>query len=316
MKRALLLAVALSFACGDESLQSSGPPTSLRATALLEPPRIRVGELATLEVAVVTPPDHRVTPYRPPQAVRGFWLLDAEALPTLRSGNGLIHRTRIRIRARDVGGFVWPAGQIEVERPDGSAERVALAALPIEVVSVLPEFPDRLIPFGVRPLPEVLKPRSILAPAAAGALAALACVGLVTLARRRRARRVPAPGVRAHGEAPWNAARRALARAERIAVDDPRSAAGRGALVLREFMAGRFGADAVARTTEELAEAKPPFGAKSRWPAFVALLRRFDAIHFRPASGESREEAEARVRPALDEARAFVEEARPPEALQ
>ena len=47
-----------------------------------------------------------------------------------------------------------------------------------------------------------------------------------------------------------------------------------------------------------------------------ALLRRFDAIHFRPASGESREEAEARVRPALDEARAFVEDARPPEALQ
>ena len=57
------------------------PPAAPLATLVLEPPRIRLGDVAVLELAVITPPGHAPRPLRPPQELPGLWLLDAEALP-------------------------------------------------------------------------------------------------------------------------------------------------------------------------------------------------------------------------------------------
>ncbi len=324
MKRALrrgaLAAVGAAFlaSCGGEDSRARfEAPARIRATSLLEPPRIGVGQVATLEVAVVTPPDHRVAPYRPPSKVPGFWLLGIESLEPEKRGARWVHRSRVRLRAREVGHFTWPGGTIAVTAPDGSAHAAQLAEYPLQVTSILPEFPDRLVPFGLPELPDQPKARGLLAPFAAGALTAFACVALVWATRRRLGRaspaKTPAPG-EGRGDPAWRVAGRGLSEALDLAAPDPRRAAALGAGALREFMQRRFGGDVTAHTTEELARARPPFGATSRWLPFLAILRQLDAVHFRPGGADAA--AAERVRRALEEARAFVAEATPPEALE
>ncbi len=310
------LAATLVSACGDTGSRPGFEASPrIRATAVLEPPRVGIGEVATLEVAVVTPPQHHVTPYRPPGEVSGFWLLGIESLPVREQGARWVHRTRIRLRARKVGRFSWPGAEITVEAPDGSAHTVALAERPLEVLSILPEFPDRLVPFGLRALADEPETRSALAPFAAGAVTALACIALIWATRRRLGRASADATESPAGlptDPPWSAASRKLAEALALGPEDPRRAAGIGAVALREFMQRRFGGDVTPCTTEELAQARPPFAATSRWLPFLAILRRFDELHFRPAGADPA--GAERLRGTLEEARDFVERATPPEA--
>jgi hypothetical protein len=289
-----------------------------RATLVLEPPRFGVGQVAELELAVVTPPEHTPRPFFPPPELPGLWLLSADRLPVEKQSTRWVHRTRLRVRARASGRFVWPASMLQVEAPDGSVSSIPLAEVPVEVVSILPDYPDRFTPFGVRrPRPATRRSESIWGPAAAGALAALAGVGLVALARRRRGSAqdgaLEAGPTRA--EPPWLRAREDLAQARERAAADPFAGAHATARALRRYLARRFGADAIGRTSEELAAAMPPFGARSRWPAFVAILRGLDEFRFLPESDRSvREALAARVSALLVEAEAFVEDSTPPEA--
>ena len=86
-------------------------------------------------------------------------------------------------------------------------------------------------------------------------------------------------------------------------------------MALRRYMAGRFGADTVARTTEELDTTTPPFAATSRWPALLSILRGLDEFRFRP-EGEAVGGAavSARLEALLGQADALVEDSIPPEA--
>jgi hypothetical protein len=148
-------------------------------------------------------------------------------------------------------------------------------------------------------------------------LAALAGVGLLALARRRRAstRQAPAGARAQRAEPPWIRAREELALARQRAAGDPFAGAHATALALRRYVSKRFDADAVGRTGEELAEATPPCGARSRWPAFVAIQRGLDEFRFLPESdGNVREALAARVAALLVEAEAFVDDSTPPEA--
>ena len=74
--------MALGAACGAEPVErgAAPAPTAPRVTLHVEPPVLRIGDVATLEIVVVTPPEHRVRPISPPE-VEGIWLLDSEALP-------------------------------------------------------------------------------------------------------------------------------------------------------------------------------------------------------------------------------------------
>jgi len=319
--KALLLSAFLGGLLGCQGEPSdaryAASPTP-RATLVLEPPRIGVGQVAELELAVVTPPGHTPRPFSPPSELPGLWLLGADRLPVEKQATRWVHRTRLRVRARASGRFVWPASTLEVEAPDGSVSALAVAEVPIEVVSILPDYPDRFTTFGVRrPPPAARRSGSVWGPAAAGALAALAGVGLVALARRRRgsAQDAPADPGAARVEPPWNLAREDLAVARESAARDPFAGAHATAVALRRYLARRFGADAIGRTSEELAAATPPFGARSRWPAFVAILRGLDEFRFLPASDRGVREALAtRVAALLAEAEAFVDDSTPPEA--
>jgi len=314
MKRTLCIAIALGLACSSAH-ESAAPatPVALAATVAIEPPRLRIGDVAVVEVTVVTPPGHRVAPVRPPEAVAGLWLLDAETLPVETSGAREIRRTRIRVRAREVGATTWPPLAIEVDAPDGTHTALATEARPLEVVSVLPLYPERTEPFSYR-LPAA--PRSAISSAAAAALGAgatlalLGGIALVGIARRRaRDRRAQEQALAA--AQPWIEARAALAAARALDPAEWRTAGAAGARALRRYLATRFGVTAVeSATSEELASLPPPFLRAQRWQEALACLRDLDGDRFRarPAS-----ESAARVGAALRAAEAFVRATSPEE---
>ena len=313
-----ILTALLAAACGEDPIAPVlGAPTAPRATLVLEPPRVGVGDVAILGLVIVTPAGYMARPYAPPPRVPGFWLLGAENLPVEKLGSRWIHRTRIRIRAREVGNFLWPGGSITVEGPEGETQVVGVEELPLEVASVRPEYPDRITPFGARRL-ETIPGRgggwSAAAAGATGAVLALAGVALVAGVRRRRQDRAkrPAPN-RVPRKPPWIRARSELRRSR--STDDPLTAAHGVATALRRYMDDRFHAAAIARTTEELQQATPPFAATSRWSVFLSILRGLDEFRFRAeVSALDRPAVAERVEDLITRAEALVEETIPPES--
>jgi hypothetical protein len=309
-----VFALALCAACEEpRAPERLAAPATPRASAILDPPQIRIGDRAALEVAIIAPPGHRVLPFAPPETLPGFEILSAETLGVEREPSRWIHRTRVHLRARDVGSFVWPGGSVEIAPPDGSPSRLTLA-----VVSVLPEYPGRMAPFGARPAPAERGAAFALPSAALGSLATLAALGLVALVRRRRSgRTAPAREPAAAAVPPWTAARSDLERARSALPRDPVVSADATAAAVCRYMAGRFRAEAEARTTEELAVAAPPFAATSRWPVFLALLRELDALRFPRQPTRAPDPAlAAEVEALLLRAEEFVDASTPPEALQ
>lgn len=314
MRRVLLaLALAPWVACSEADTQPTAASTAAiasptpRAAVSIEPPLLRLGEVAVVEVVVVTPPDHRVHPVTPPERVDGFWLLDAETLPVERRPSRWTQRTRIRVRAREVGKSEWPRLRIEVDGPEGDRTALETEPRPLEVVSVLPEFPDQTATFPYR-LPDAAPSRTpALAAAAAGALAALAAVALARRVRRRR--RAGAAAAPAAPEVPWGAALAGLDAAVGELDTDWRRSADRAGCALRRYVTQRFGQPLAFRTTEEALALAPPFALATRWAALLDVLRALDAVRFRP---DEAPDASARVRQAIGEARRWVEGSIPP----
>jgi len=305
---ALVLVVTLAGCEGESEPRAADvAPTGPRALLVLEPPTLGIGDVGVVELAVVTPPEHRVRPFKPPQSIPGLWLLTAEPPSVERLPGRWIQRTRIRVRAREVGRFTWPGGRVEVEDRAGAVSSLAVAPLDFEVASVLPEYPDRLAPFGVRALPEPDPVPAWLAGGAGAGLTLALLAGIAWVRGRRRAASRPSPPPR---EPPWVRARCEIDAARARLSADPLASADLGAVALRRYMAGRFGADAVARTTQELAAATPPFGARSRWPRFVALLEALDGLRFVPVPAGRADRARERCEALLDGIEAFIEETR------
>lgn len=268
-------------------------PAQPRASLLLEPPQVPLGGVADVVLAVVTPPEWSVRPAPPPSDLLGFVWIDSEPAELVREPARWIHRTRMRIRALDVGHFSFPAGSVEVVSPEGEAGSLEYAALPFEVVSGLSDTPTRRVPFGVRLLPRTLESRgAVLGAFAAGAGLALVGVGLVFLARRRLAASPESPE-RPPGIPPWLWAREELARARTELERDPRAALDGAARSLRAYVVSRFGGDANVRTTPELEVAKPPFTLTTRWSGLVELLAALDAARFPEAAPDGSADGEA-----------------------
>jgi hypothetical protein len=314
---AALACVAVGLACAEQDVapQPAAAPTP-RAALVLEPSQIGVGQVAKVALTVTSPPDFVPRPFAAPDELPGLWLLGVERLPVEKQASRWIHRSHLRLRAREVGSFTFPGGAVELEGPDGELSRLPFEPLAVEVVSVVPEYPGRTTPFGPRSAPRSARPGAVWGPALGGALAALAAVGLVALQRRRRrqqTRRVapvpPAP------EPPWTLALEELARARALGRTEPFNAAHATALGLRRYVERRFRTPAAGLTSEELGEATPPFAATSRWPAFVAILRSLDGLRFRPEGDPTtRDVLAGRLQDVLAEAEAFVEDSIPPEA--
>ncbi|HTY17086.1 MAG TPA: hypothetical protein VMH82_05075 [Myxococcota bacterium] len=318
MKRAAwTLAALLLLGCQQSEAPgaagAAAPPTP-RATVSIEPPRLRLGDVAVVEVMVVTPPGHRVHPVAPPERVAGLWLLDAETLPVERDGARWTERTRIRVRAREIGATEWPAMRIDVEGPEGERSALETEARPLEVVAVSSEFPDQVAPFPYRmPAPAPARAPA-LAAAAAGALAALAGVAALSLVRRARRRRAAAASAAlAPAAAPWADALAGLEAAAAAIDTDWRGSADEAGQALRRYVTRRFALPLAFRTTEEAAALSPPFALATRWADVLAVLRALDSVRFQRAEPG---EAAARVRDAIEKARRWVAGSIPPESAR
>jgi hypothetical protein len=317
-----LLASALTAALACDAARDTGEPMrpgappSVQATVVIEPPQLRVGDVADIEIAVVTPPNHAVRPLELPDAslLAPVWVLDAEALPVDKQPLRWTHRTRVRVRARDVGAGEWPALELELVGPEDEGSTLRTPPRPFDVVSVLPAFPDRLEPFPMR-RPGAHPGISPWLAAAGGAAAALAAVGALALVRRRRRRGSEGPSVElaADGAAPWVTARHELAAAADACATDWRGAADAIAATLRRYTARRWGFAIECRTTEELAVLAPPYPASLRWPPALGWLRELDALRFRPGGPT---DAPARVRQIAEAAGRWIEATTPAEAAE
>jgi hypothetical protein len=313
---AALGAIGLAVACdGPSEPVRYATPVAIRASLVLEPPSLQVGEVASLDVTVVTPPEHTLRPFAAPDEIDGFWLLETEPTTITREPQRWIHRTRLRIRARSVGTFEWPASEVHVDVPDGELHVQSLEPLPIEIVSVFPDYPGRLAPFGLEPLRHARSSTpQRLGWAAAGALGTLATLGLVWLARRRpREAQTPRPDDPSLA-LPWETVGTRLVGAGASMADDPRHGCGMLASALRHYMNERYGADALARTTEELEPMPPPFAATSKWPEFVAILVEIDALRLAPLGQGEAGDMRRRADDLLERARRFVNSTLPRES--
>ncbi len=264
----------------------------LRAALVLEPLQLMIGEVITAQITVVTPPDHRLLPVKPPE-VAGVWLLDATMLEVDKSEMRWVHQSQLRLRTRAVGPLVWPAFQVVVEDARGAQHSIDVSGREFEVVSMLKDFPDQLTPFGLRTWQPPRGNGGFWLGAGIGAAATLA-LAAAALAFYRVRDRVPEENeatrrnARAREATLWEWAEGELTAAE-AALDSPegpRHAANRGARLLRQYVERRFSIQTEALTTEELGATKPPLAIDSRWPELVRILTRFDAERFRASELE------------------------------
>ncbi len=288
-----------------------------RATVVLEPSTLLLGQVARLEVAVVTPPDHQVAPLVPPRAVPGIWVLDWEAPVLERRPERWLHRAGIRIRTQELGEFQWPALRIQVEGPEEVHTTLVTEPVALRVVTSQAESPPRQTPYPLRELPAPAGWRPLAGAAAGGALLALAAVAAVARWRRSglvHTARHEASTQAADPVSAWREACADLDAACQRGAREPAQAAADTAVVLRRYVVCRFGLELGAHTTEELAAARTPRVLATRWQGLVEVLRELDRARFRaPEAVETDPRAERRARQAIDAAARFARETRPQE---
>jgi len=297
--------LGLSAAVAEAAEDGSAVTPRIRGAVVLEPGRIRAGDVAVLEVVVATPPEHVLRPVRMPAAVPGLRVLDRTRLPVRREDGRWVHRVRIRVRAREVGQLAWPAQRVEVETADGSVTGLELEGRPIEVASVLPDHPGRSAPFGLREPTLGATGPGAWTGAVAGSLATLAALAAVALWRRRRRARAVGPS-RAPAAAPPDPAQ-ALERARRALAEDAPAAARALAIALRAGLARHLGRDALSGSVPELRSRLAEAGASAEARAVVALLERVEALRFAPPA----QPEPGPVRPLLAEAGRLLGAAEP-----
>jgi len=311
---ASLCGLAWIVACEPEGAGVEGIPvpenlSASRGVLILEPPRLEIGDVASLELVVVTPPHCRVLPAELPPTP-GLWVLERREDPVERAGGRWIHRTRLRVRPRELGRHEWPALVVLVEDDGGRRSPVAIEGRSFEVVSILPQLPARAGPFGPQsPEPPETRTWSSLLAAALGAGALALGFGIRRALRWRGARKdksVPA-SLDTGTSTPWEWARDGLEAAQALARQDPRSAATAGARLMRGYVDRRYGTDIRGATTDELATGTPRWFLRSRWPQLLEIFRALDHERFRPDAA-SPQERSRRVCAVLESAQRFVAE--------
>lgn len=312
----LLGALALACGGGSDGAQVAPVPVSIRGGVVVEPPELAIGERAIVEVAVVTPPHHRLLPLEAPESIEGLWVLGVEPLPPERSAGRWVHRVRFWVRTRTTGELAWPELTAWVGGPNGERIEVPLAGRPLRVIEVSREMPERTEPFSFRTRDEPERRGGFLLPALLGSAMTAVALLLAGVVRHARAARTAGEESAAAelGSKPELRAREAFAAAAEAIERDGVAAAGAASAALRIYVHQRTGAPAPFSTTEELDALAPPLLLAHRWSDLVALLRRLDAARFRAgalASADGRQDLLAAIRAA----RALVEgDAAPREA--
>lgn len=239
--RACLAAAALALgACGRGDVPSLG----IGARVTLDRSETRVGDPVGITVEVETPPGYSV---QAPPAPSGeaFASDSVELVEPIAVPGGLRHHLLWTVRAREVGDQSLPWIDIPLVRPDGNVQPLRVGGVPLEVLSVKADLPERAVVFDIRAAP----PRRLIPPWV-WLLAALAVAGAVAGSRalRRRARAAQALAGRVQA-----AADDALALLDGVEGEsDPRSFAARVRVALLRFVESRWSVKTAAVTPGEL----------------------------------------------------------------
>ena len=296
--------------CGRPPAETSRPaaPVGLRATVVIEPPRMEIGETARVELVVVTPPGQQVAPVAPPDELQGVWVLATETPSVDRSASRWVHRMGYQIRAKATGRFAWPVQEVEVRAPDGTTVTAVTTERPFEIAEISAEYPGQLSFFSFRTLDPVDTDRGPWLPALGGALATLFGVALVALVRHsRRGDHASPAGSGAVAPSARRSSLAALAAARELTETDLLRAADMASSALRLYGAGRYALPMLTCTTEELAQKSPPVSLGDRWCEWLRVLRELDGVRFLPADHPRA----AAVEEVIDRARTLVSEGAP-----
>lgn len=279
--RALLAAALVLAGCG----RAEPPPLGLGTRVTLDRSETRVGDPVGVTVEVETPPGYSLQ--APPAPTGGPFASDSvELMPPIAVPGGLRHHLLWTVRAREVGDQSLPWIDIPLVRPDGNVQPLHVGGMPLAVVSVKAELPERAAVFDIRAAPPE-KPTPIWVWALGALGGSLSVWVFRALRRRARASEARAGRVTAAG-------RDALARLEGVESEpDPRGLAARIRVPLLGFVAGVWDVDTAPITPGEL-----PAEVDGE---IVRILGGLDAARFAPRPARApiaglAEQARERVR--------------------
>jgi hypothetical protein len=317
----VLLALFLSAGCGGEGGGEPEPPqapaswvevtatdSSERVEAVLSasPSALHIGDRIRLSLKVQAPEGFRILD--PPEQIPPLLVLERSQDSGAREGL----RWNWEATVFQVGPVSLQPVELRFLDPEGQEGAVVLGSLEIEVLSLLEEGEEELADIrGPVDVPRDWTP--LLLWVGGPVLALLACLVLSWLLARwwraRRQRRAVAP-VRPP-ELPEVVALRRLDALRAKGPPPPTQAKPyyvELSETLREYLEGRFGVEALERTTEEMVFLLRRIQINQRLAdRIVRWLGRSDLVKFarqRPAEGQARED--------LEEAYTFVRETAPP----
>lgn len=241
MRRVALaaLAVVAAAACGGDPT-----PLGIGTRVTLDRSETHVGEPIGVTVEVETPAGYSVQ--TPPAPSSGEFASDSvELVAPIAVPGGLRHHLLWTVRARAVGEQELPWLDIPLVRPDGAVQALRVGGVPLPVLSVKAELPERAAVFDIRAAPPQ-KPIPFWVYALAAAAAVAAVAGFRAARRRALAAEVAAGRIAAAGHA-------ALAALEGVESDsDARSFAGRVRAALLGFVAACWSVNTASVTPREL----------------------------------------------------------------
>ncbi len=243
--RALLVTVAVlvTAACGPEPARRLGIETRV----FVDRTEARVGDPVGVTIEIETPEGFAIeSPASPPSNER-FFTERVERLDPIAVPGGVRHRVLWTLRARSVGDHRLPELTVPLVWPDGRIQALSVGGIPLPVVSVRGELPERDVFFDIRAAPAVERTPVWIWIAAGTGVAAL----LLGMLLYRRAR----PSEPSEPDRPASLARDALGELETALTEiEPRPLAAELGAVLRRFAERRWGIPGEAWTPEELPE--------------------------------------------------------------
>lgn len=236
----LALVALLAAACGEVAR----PEPGIGARVTLDRSRARVGDPIGVTVEVETPEGFALqTPSAPADAA--FASDPVQLVEPVRTDTGLRHHLLWVVRAREVGELALPWLEIPLLGSDGALRPLRVGGIPVSVLSVRADLPERAAIFDIRAAPATA-PTPVWVWIAGGFAIAGAFAALRGLRRRARSLRQATTRLETTG-------RKALAGLGDPGRDaDARAVASamRGALL--EFVAGVWGIDTSSATPAEL----------------------------------------------------------------
>ncbi len=218
--------------------------SGIGARITLDRSHAQVGDPIGVTVEVETPPGFTVqTPAAPGDGA--FASDSVTVVEPIGTDTGLRHHLLWIVRAREVGEHALPWLEVPLVRPDGAVRPIRVGGVPLSVLSVRADLPEREAVFDIRTAPPIAPtPLWVFGVGAAGILLVLLGVRAV----RRRARTLREATTKLEGSA-----RTALSElADPESSTDARAFASRVRNALVDFVSGVWSFDASSATPAEL----------------------------------------------------------------